>query len=331
MHVRIAGLGASVPSTSEGNAELVARLGLKVTPEWIVRNTGVEARHWLEDGRTTSDLAADAARAALDDAGLRPTDLDRMVLATVSPDFPTPPTSSRVLRKLGARCAAYDLQATCAGFLYALDAGVAAVRNGSERVLVVAAEARSRFIDRSDHRAAVLFSDGAAAVVLTRSDRPGVLGVHLGAEGMEMLGAWIPAGGAELPTSAATVAEGGHHLRVDGRKEIFAHFLRLVEESVASVLARAGHHLDEVDLLVPHQGNARLTEAIADRLGVPRERTANTIGPHGNVSGASIPLALHDLRREGRLRPGDLVLLTAVGAGATFGAALLRWTDAGAA
>ncbi|MCB9684419.1 MAG: ketoacyl-ACP synthase III [Alphaproteobacteria bacterium] len=326
MNVAITGIGAAIPEERIDNPTLIERYGLTVTPEWIERNTGIRSRHWLAEGQTTSDLAAEAALAALRDAGLAPTDIDRLVLATVSPDMPTPPTSTRVLRKIGARCAAYDLAATCTGFLYALDAGAGALRNGARRVLVVCAEARSRFIDKTDHRASVLFSDGAAAVVLERSEEPGVIGVHLLAEGMEMLGAYVPAGGAALPTSPDTLAERLHHLRVDGRREIFDHFLRLVEESVEGVLATSGVSLDQVDLLVPHQGNARLTEAIAHRLGVPWERTLDRIAEHGNVSGASIPLALHDAVRDGTVRPGQLLLLTAVGAGATAGAALVRWT-----
>lgn len=326
MHVQIAGIGAAVPSEVIDNATLISRYKLNVTPEWIVANTGIHARHWLEEGRTTSDLAADAARAALAHAGVRADQVDRLILATVSPDMPTPSTASRVLLKLGARCPAYDLTATCAGFLYGLEQGSMAVRCGDRRVLVIAAEARSRFINRHDHRAAVLFSDGAAAVVLEPGDAPGVLGMSLGAEGMELLGAYIPAGGAALPTSAATVADGAHWLHVDGRREIFAHFLRLVDASSREALARAGLGIDDIDLLVCHQGNARLTEAIAARLGVPSSKAVDVIAHHGNVSGASIPLALADLHAAGALRPGQVLLLTAAGAGAAFGAVVLKWT-----
>ncbi len=324
--VAITGIGSAVGSWVLDNPTLIARYGLGVTPAWIVANTGIEARHWLEEGRTTSDLATEAAQAALAAAGVRAEEVDRLILATVSPDMPTPSTATRVLHKLGARCPAFDVSATCAGFLYGLDLGSQAVRCGEERVLVICAEVRSRFINRHDHRASVLFADGAAAVVLEPSDAPGLLSVHIGAEGMDMLGAHVPAGGAERPTSAATLAAGQHHLHVDGRREIFDVFLRLVDEAAHSALARAGLSIADIDLLVSHQGNARLTEAIGRRLGVAADRVVETIAHHGNTSGASIPLALADLHRERRLRPGHTVLLVAAGAGGVFGGAVVRWT-----
>lgn len=324
MHVAIAGLGSATPSWVLDNEALIAHCGLDKSPEWIVSRTGIESRHWLEPGRTTSDLAAEAAAAILKDAGVAAVDVDRLVLATVSPDLPTPATATRVLAKTGMRCAAFDIAATCAGFLYGLELGAAAVRGGARNVLVLCAEARSRFIDTSNPRAAVLFADGAAGVLLQPADTPGVVDVVLGAEGMEMLGAYVPAGGATEPLTAAGVAAGRHQLHVDGRNEIFQHFLRLTQEAAEGVLARTGLTLDDIDLLIPHQGNARLTEAIADRLGMSRSKTANTITHHGNVSGASIPLALADVRASGRLQPGQTALLVAVGAGAAFGAAVVR-------
>jgi 3-oxoacyl-[acyl-carrier-protein] synthase-3 len=318
----ICGLGASVPGDVMDNEALIARFGLSVTPAWIVERTGILSRHWLEEGRTTSDLATEAAQAALADAGWAPTDVDRLILATVSPDMPSPSTATRVLHKLGARCAAFDLNATCAGFLYGLALSREALLGGCSRVLLVCAEARSRFIRRDDHRAAVLFADGAAALCLERGGSGGLRSVFIGGEGMTMLGAWVPAGGAERPTTLATVDAGLHYLHVEDKREIFHHFLRFVEEAAAAALAAAGLTIDQIDLLVPHQGNARLTEAIGARLGVPPERVVNTIPHHGNVSGASIPLALHDLRAAGRLVPGTRLLLVAAGAGAAYGAAV---------
>jgi 3-oxoacyl-[acyl-carrier-protein] synthase-3 len=323
-HVAITGVGSATPGWVLDNEALIAHCGLDVSPEWIVSRTGIASRHWLEPERTTSDLAAEAVRAILADAGVAPEEVDRLVFATVSPDLPTPATATRVLAKTGMRCPAFDLAATCAGFLYGLELGAAAIRGGSEKVLVLCAEARSRFIDTTNRRAAVLFADGAAGVLLEPADTPGVLDVVIGAEGMEMLAAYVPAGGAAEPLTPEGLAAGRHQLHVDGRNDIFQHFLRLTQEAVDGVLARTGLTLDDIDLLVPHQGNARLTEAIADLLGMPRERTANTITHHGNVSGASIPLALADLRASGRLQPGQTALLVAVGAGAAFGAAVVR-------
>jgi len=276
----------------------------------------------LRAGETTSDLAVLAARRILDRARCTPRDVDRLILATISPDYPSPSTATVVARKLGARCAAFDLSAACAGFLYGLDLGIGAVRAGERRVLVLAADARSRFVDPTDVRSIVLFADGAAGALLEPAERPGFLSVALGAEGRERMGAHVPAGGARRPATRETVAAREHFLRVDDRAEIFELFVKYTREAVTAALSRAGFALDDVDLFIPHQGNALMVKAVLDDLGIPPEKAVNEVALHGNTSGATVPIALAEAIESGRVRPGSRVLLSSVGAGYTFGAAV---------
>jgi 3-oxoacyl-[acyl-carrier-protein] synthase-3 len=279
----------------------------------------------MQPGETTSDMAVAAARRILDAAGVTARELDRIVLATISPDHPSPSTATIVARKLGARCPAFDLSAACAGFLYALDLGAASVRAGERHVLVLAADARSRFVDTSDVRSVVLFADGAAGVLLEPAEAPGLVAITLGAEGRENMGAYIPAGGAARPTTRETVAAGEHHLRVDAKREIFDLFVRYTRESCEKVLRMAGCALDDVDLFITHQGNALMVDEVLRDLGIPPERAVNEVARHGNTSGATVPIALDEALEAGRIKAGDTLLLSSVGAGYTFGAALVRW------
>ena len=321
-HVAIRSTGSSLPGLVLTNEELIARYQLPVDAEWIESRTGIRSRHWLEPGQTTSDLALGAARAALEQAGVEPGELDRIVLATISPDRPSPATALTVARALGARCAAFDISAACAGFLYGLDLGAASVRAGARNVLVIAADARSRYIDTSDVRSVVLFADGAGACLLGPADEPGLSEVILGAEGRESPGAHIPAGGAARPASAASVAAGEHFLKVDSRREIFELFVRFTREAVERLLERTRTSLDEVDLFITHQGNALMVHAVLEDLGIDPARAVDNVAEHGNTSGATVAIALDEARRSGRIGAGSRVLLTSVGAGYTFGAAL---------
>jgi len=324
-HVRITATGSAVPTWTLDNEELVERFGLSVDAAWIEQQTGIRERHWLAPGETTSDLVVQAAERILERRGIDARDIDRIVLATISPDLPSPSTATIVARKLGARCPAFDISAACAGFLYALDIGAASVRGGEERVLVLGADARSRFIDTSDHRGTVLFADGAGGALLEPTDEPGLLATALGAEGRERPGAYVPAGGALRPTTAETVAAGLHFLHVDGKREIFDLFVGYMVEACEQVLSRAHLSFDEIDLLITHQGNANLTREIASALGLPPEKVVDCIARHGNTAGASVPLALDEALTEGRIQPGDTVLLASVGAGYAFGGAIHRF------
>ncbi len=323
-HVVIRSTGSALPGQVLDNAALIARYGLSVDPAWIESRTGIRRRHWLEPGQTTSDLAVRAARTALERAGVAARELDRIILATISPDRPSPATALTVARQLGARCPAFDLSAACAGFLYGLDLGAAAVHAGERNVLVLAADARSRWIDTQDVRSVVLFADGAGAALLGPSERPGLSPVVLGAEGQERPGAHVPAGGTARPASRETVDAREHFLVVDARQEIFELFVRYTREAVERLLERTRSSLDDVDLFITHQGNARMVEAVLADLGIDPARAVNNVAEHGNTSGATVPIALDEALGEGRLGPGKRALLTSVGAGYTFGAA---WHD----
>jgi 3-oxoacyl-[acyl-carrier-protein] synthase-3 len=314
--------GAYTPTQVLSNDELIQRLGLPVDSRWIESRTGIKSRHWMQAEQTTSDIAVEAARRVLERAGTDAGELDRILLATTSPDHPSPSTATIVARKLGARCAALDVSAACAGFLYALDLGAACVRDGAQRVLVLAADARSRFVDPQDVRSIVMFADGAAGVLLAPADEPGLWASWLGAEGRENMGAHIPAGGALKPASAATVEAREHFLRVGDRSEIFELSVKFTREACERVLARAEMTMDDIDLFIPHQGNAHMVRAVLYDLGIDPERAVENVEHHGNTSGATVPIALADAVDAGRVRSGSKVLLSAVGAGYTFGAAI---------
>ncbi len=324
-HVRIAACGRYLPELVLTNEELIARFGLEVDAEWIESRTGIRSRHWMTEGQTTSDMAVAAAREILDEAGVEPQELDRIILATVSPDQPSPATALRVARLLGARCPAFDVSAACAGFLYGLDLGAASIRGGEERVLVLAADARSRFVDPQDRRSVVLFADGAAGALLEPAQEPGLIATFIGAEGRERAGATVPAGGAREPASHATVDARRHYVQVDGMREIFDLFVAYTREACDGALARAGMELDDIDLFITHQGNTYMVQEALDALGLPAERAVNDVVHHGNTSGATVPIALAEAREAGIIGPGCRVLLTSVGAGYTFGAAIHRF------
>ncbi|MEQ1503856.1 MAG: ketoacyl-ACP synthase III, partial [Myxococcota bacterium] len=291
--MRIIGYGAAVPSWVLTNADVVARTGIDWSPDDIERKTGIRSRHWLEPDRSTSDLAADAGARILADAGVAPAEVDALVLCTMTPDHPSPATAPTVARKLGIRGMAFDLHATCAGFLYGLEVGAGLVRSGRSRVLVLAAEVRSRSIDPTDPRTVVLFSDAAAGVVLGAGDGPGTLrSVWTGSEGRENVGVMIPAGGTVRPIDAAALAAGDHYVKVESKRFIFDTYLEFHREAVDRALAAAAVPLDAIALFVTHQGNANLVVACGRELGLAPERVWNNIAVHGNSSGSTLPLAL---------------------------------------
>lgn len=323
--VTITATGYYTPEVYLDNDALIERCGLTIDSEWIEQQTGIIGRHWMRDDQTTSDMAVAAANRILEQRGIGIDAIDRIILATISPDYISPATATIVARKLGARCMAFDISAACAGFLYGLDLGVASVRNGAEKVLLLCADARSRFIDKNDRRAAVLFADAAAGALLEPSDKGGVLGMYMGVEGREQMGAWVPAGGAKLPTTLQTVEQGLNFLQIDAKQEIFDLFVRYTRQACDEALKRSNLTLKEIDLFITHQGNARMVDLVLANLGIPANRAVNTVREHGNVSGASVPLALAESLENGRIQPGHKVLLTSVGAGYAFGAAVVQF------
>jgi 3-oxoacyl-[acyl-carrier-protein] synthase-3 len=318
----IRGVGACLPDRIVSNEELATRVD--TSDAWIRERTGIGQRHIAADGELTSDLATTAARRALDRADLEPGRIDLIVLATSTPDNTFPATATAVQRKLGVGpCPAFDVQAVCAGFAYALATADSFLRSGlATHALVIGAETFSRILDWEDRGTCVLFGDGAGAVVL-RAERQeggpgdrGVLATKLGADGRHYDHLYVDGG----PSSTGTVG----HLRMNGR-EVFRHAVAELATAAEQVVAAAGLAMDDVDLLVPHQANLRIIDAVGKRLKLPAERVVVTVELHANTSAASIPLALDHAVEAGRLRPGHLVCANAMGGGFAWGAALFRW------
>ncbi|GIV01029.1 MAG: 3-oxoacyl-[acyl-carrier-protein] synthase 3 [Actinomycetota bacterium] len=324
-YATIVGLGSHLPERVVSNAWF-ERL-VETSDEWIRERTGIVERRFAAEDEATSDLAVVAARRALEDAGISPEQLDLIVCATLTPDTPIPASAVWVQRKLGVTCPAFDVNAACAGFSYAIATGTAFVESGAaDTVLVIGAEVLSRVLDFTDRSTCVLFGDGAGAVVLRRSEAPGVLGSLLGADGRAAEILIIPAGGSARPASPETVAARDHSIRMPAGREVFKRAVVEMAAACRALLEKAGHTPDDVDVLIPHQANARIMVAVAERLGIGPERAVVDVAEVGNTSAASIPIALDRAYRAGRLRPGQLVLLTSFGAGLAWGATLIRWT-----
>jgi 3-oxoacyl-[acyl-carrier-protein] synthase-3 len=277
----------------------------------------------------TSDMAVHAARLALADAKLQPADIDLLVIATITPDMPMPATACSVQHKLGlsTSTACFDLNAACSGFIYALDTACAMIGSGRYRhALVIGVEKLSSIVDWTDRTTCVLFGDGAGAAVIGASPRPavGLIGAKLGSYGdcVDLL--CIPAGGSNTPASAASLASRDHFLKMKG-KEVFKYAVRGMEEAARDILEQHGIAANQINLVIPHQANRRIIESIAQYLELPMERFFVNLDRYGNTSAASIPIALDEARRAGRINPGDLTLLVAFGAGLTYGSALIRW------
>jgi 3-oxoacyl-[acyl-carrier-protein] synthase-3 len=324
-HAAVAGLGSVLPDRVVPNAEF-ERL-VDTSDEWIRDRTGIGERHFAAEGEATSDLAVRAGRAALETAGVAPEQLDLIVCATLTPDTPIPAASVWVQRKLGIAAPAFDLNAACAGFSYALSTATAFVESGqAETVLVIGAEILSRVMDFTDRTTCVLFGDGAGAVVLRRSETPGVLGSVLGADGTAAELLIIPAGGSAEPASHGSVDARDHTIRMPRGRDVFKRAVVEMANACRQLLDKSGYTADDVDVLIPHQANARIMVAVAERLGIGLDRAVVDVETVGNTSAASIPIALDRAWRAGRIRVGDLVLLTSFGAGLAWGANLIRWT-----
>jgi 3-oxoacyl-[acyl-carrier-protein] synthase III len=322
---RIVGVGRGLPQRVLGNAELEKMVD--TSDQWITERTGIKERRIAADGETTSDLAAAAARGACAMAGIKPAELDAIILGTVTPDMPMPATAAFVQQKIGATsCPAFDISAACAGFLFGV--GIAdglLCRGGHRRVLVVGVELLSRVLDWSDRNTCVLFGDGAGAAVLVPTDEDrGILDVEMRTDGAQAQHLQIPGGGSLHPASAATIAEKLHVVHMNGR-QIFTHAVRNMSAASMTVLERCGCRAEDVTTVFAHQANMRILEGVSQRTGIPLERFFINIQRYGNTSSASIPIALSEALDEGRVKSGDLLLLTALGAGVSWASALVRW------
>ncbi|HEX3667945.1 MAG TPA: beta-ketoacyl-ACP synthase III [Acidimicrobiia bacterium] len=325
MRACVGGWGTAVPEKLVTNAEMEQRVD--TTDAWIVERTGIRERHVAATTDTTASLAIDAGTAAIKNAGIPPDAIDLLIVATASPEQPIPHTGAFVGEGLGLRCGSFDLGAGCAGFVYMLVVGSSLLATGNlDHVLIVGAEILSRIIDPDDRATSILFGDGAAAAVLSRSpdDGPGVLAWDLGCDGSAAGLLEIRAGGSRMPATAETIAAGEQYLKMQGQ-EVFRRAVRVVVESARTTLDRAGVATSDVAWFVPHQANIRIIESASSRLGIPAERTIVNIDRYGNTSAASIPLALAEAADDGRLRDGDLVLMSGFGAGMTWASALLQW------
>jgi 3-oxoacyl-[acyl-carrier-protein] synthase-3 len=321
--VSIVGWGTAVPDGRLTNADLEARVD--TNDAWIVERTGIRERRIAAEGESTATLGTAAAANAIKRAGLTPADIDLMIVATATPEQPLPHTGAFIGEALGLRCGSFDLSAACAGFVYELVVGASLSMTTYEHVLIVGAETLSRIVDPTDRATTVLFGDGGGAAVLTRTvGEPGLLAWDLGCDGSAAGLLEVPAGGSRLPTSPATVADRAHYLKMSGQ-QVFRRAVRVVVDSATTTLEQAGIGVDDVAWFVPHQANARIIDAAAQRLGFGPDRCLVNIDRYGNTSSASIPLALFEAVDEGHVREGDLVLCSGFGAGMTWASALLRW------
>lgn len=323
----ILGTGAYAPERILTNSDLAKMVD--TSDEWIRARSGIRERRIAAEGEGTTDMAVKAAERALADAGVAPAEIDLVVVATITPDMVMPASACALQDRLGLpnATACFDLNAACSGFLYALDVAAAMVGSGRYRkALVVGSEKLSSIVDWQDRTTCLLFGDGAGAAVLGVDERPGrgLIGTRLGVMGGDAELLCIPAGGSRLPASAETLTAGGHFIKMKG-KEVFKMAVRAMEEAARDILEQHRLSAAQIGLVIPHQANLRIIEALAQSLELPIERFLVNLDRYGNTSAASIPLALDEARRAGRIRPDDVTLLVAFGAGLTYGSALIRW------
>ncbi|MCD6156629.1 MAG: ketoacyl-ACP synthase III [Candidatus Atribacteria bacterium] len=321
---KVSGVGSCVPSKVLSNQDLEKMVD--TSDEWITTRTGIRERRIASPQETTSSLALEAARRALQMAQVDPRELDLIVVATVTPDMFFPATACLMQRELGApQAACFDLEAGCTGFVYALVmAEKYLIGGGGNKALVVGAETLSKIVDWEDRTTCVLFGDGAGACVLEKTDHPGLIASYLGSDGGGAHLLELPAGGSRIPASRESVEKRLHYIKMSGN-EVFKFAVRIMEEASREVAKRAGVGLEEVALFIPHQANIRIVDSAIRRLKIPQEKIFVNVHKYGNTSSASIPIALDEAYREGKIKEGDLVLLVGFGAGLTWGSALIRW------
>src|SRR5215468_4455008 len=321
----LAGTGSKVPDRILTNADLERMVD--TSDEWIVTRTGIRERRISEPGEAVTDLALPAAQAALEMAGISPLDVDKIIVATVTPDRILPSASCTLQERLGAtHAAAFDLNAACSGFVYGVSVGAGLIAAGTaDTVLVIGAETLSKIVDYEDRATCVLFGDGAGAAVLRPCDPGhGILSARLRSDGSQGHVLEIPAGGSRLPASHETVDAHGHFIRMKGN-ELFKFSVRAMETVTRQAIEEAGVPFEKLRYLVPHQANLRIIQAVADRLGIGPDRLVLNIDRFGNTSAASIPISLDELLRSGRVMPGDVIGLVAFGGGVTWGAVVFEW------
>ena len=323
--MEIAGTGAHLPKRAVTNDEFTKHLD--TSDEWIVQRTGIRERRIAGPDENTLTLSVGAARQALDDAGLRPDDIDLIIHATATPNHVLPATACELQAELGCGwIPAFDIEAACSGFVYALISAAQFINGGmAKTVLILGSESLTRITDMEDRGTAILFGDGAGAAIVRATQDPtkGILAARLGADGSRARSVWVPAGGAAEPASIKTVNERLHFMKMKGR-EIYKFAVTMMHSLVQETADEARIRLEDLALVIPHQSNLRIIESAVGRLGISMDRVAINIDRYGNTSAASIAMALHEARETGRIKPDDLVMLVGFGAGLTWGSALLR-------
>jgi 3-oxoacyl-[acyl-carrier-protein] synthase III len=324
--VSITGLGCHVPERVVTNDDLVQLVD--TSDEWIRERTGIRERRFAAEDEALSDICVPAVERALAAAGVSAAEIDLLIVATVTPDMMFPSTAAILADRFGmVDAAAYDLSAGCTGFMYGLVQAYGMVSSGlSRHALVVGADVLSKLMNFADRSTCVLFGDGAGAVVVETVGEGGFLAFELGADGSGGVDLHLPAGGSRIPTTAESVARGEHYVHMNGR-QVFRFATRVLVSSAKNVLDRAGLAVSDVDVYVPHQANVRIIDHAVAKLGIPEDRVVVNVDRYGNTSSASIPLALADALAEGRVHRGDTVLMTGMGAGLTWGSAVMNWTE----
>lgn len=323
--VGIASIGAYTPEKRLTNSDLEKIVD--TSDEWITTRTGIKERRIAPEGIASSDLAVEAAKKAIERAGIDPDSIQMVVASTATPDMLFPPTACFVQQKLGLKnVAAFDLEAGCTGFMYAISVASRFVETGdADTVLVVCAEVLSRILNWEDRNTCVLFGDGAGAVILRPASKDrGIVDFHLSADGNYTQALELPAGGSLNPATEETVQKKLHYVHMDGR-EVFRQAVTRMSESALKIIERSGISVSDIDHYIPHQANIRIIESVSKRLGIPTEKVITNLQYYGNTSSASIPIAINEAYEAGNIKDGDLMLLTAVGAGLTWGSMLLRW------
>ncbi len=322
--VKFLGIGSATPEKVLSNFDFEKMID--TSDEWIRSRTGISERRIAEPDVASSDLAYEASIKALEDASIGPEDIDGIIVGTITPDFIFPSTACVLQKLLGAKNAfAFDVLAGCSGFIYALHVAKGLIQGGSaKKLLVVGAETLSKIMNYEDRTTCILFGDGAGAAVITASETPGILSSCLGANGDGWEYLYMPGGGSRIPTSEESVKNGSHFLQMQG-KEVFKEAVKALQSSSLKAIEQAGITPDQIDLLIPHQANYRIIEVVRKRLELPEEKVFSNLDRYGNTSSASVPIALDEAVKSGRLKKGDIVVFSAFGAGFTWGASVVRW------
>lgn len=325
MNARITGTGSALPAKILTNADL--ELMVDTTDEWITARTGIKERRIASAGEYTSSLSSEAARRAMNMAGISSEDIDLIIVGTVTPDFPFPSTACIIQNEIGAHNAvAFDVSAACSGFIYGLSIADSFIKTGkTKKALVIGAEVLSRIVDWSDRNTCILFGDGAGAVILEASDNVNsILSTHIFSNGSCWNLLYQPGSGSRNPASDRSLDPGLFFINMEGN-EVYKHAVRAMEEAAMAALDTNGLSASELSIFIPHQANIRIVSATAKRLALPMEKVFINLHKYGNTSAASIPIALDEANRQGRLKKGDSILMAAFGGGFTFGSALLKW------